>query len=243
MPELQRKPDALDDYSFIARAHEKEISILVLEGSAPAPDPLLSVTAHQLSGLISEQIYTEIISLKRGFSLASRLAELKAAEAQFSLVVVIADAHASHLALTEDRQTSWAEFAYQILAPFEPEYLLLLSTDKDREIPAHTFFEAVPLLREVYISAFADTKLQTDVLKFMVSYLITPAPSDYDRAFSAQIAEKLLSSGLLTRWTWRDSIKHRVLSTFELLNDTEKLAVAAEIIQRTAQSANLRLSS
>ena len=109
--------------------------------------------------------------------------------------------------------------------------------------PRTLFFEAVPMLREVYASPVLDRKLQSDVLKFMVNYLVNPAPSEYDRAFSTQIADKLLNAGVLLRWTWRDSLKHRLLNTFELLTDSEKLEVAAEIIRRTAQSSNHRFDS
>jgi hypothetical protein len=120
---------------------------------------------------------------------------------------------------------------------------LLLTTADDREIPAPTFFEAVPMLKEVYTSSATDSKLRADVLKFMVSYLLNPAPSDYDRVFSQQIADRLLNSGVLLRWTWRDSLKQRVLNTFELLSEAEKLEVAAEIIRRTAQSTSSRFAA
>lgn len=242
MPELQRQTHNLNDYALLGRNVDKSHSVLVLECNPDKIDPLLSGTANQLPNLHSDLIHTDVISVHSEFSYQTRLSELKAAQMQYALVIVLGDGNATRLQLNENRALTWTEFTYQSLLPFEPEYLLLLSTAVEREIPAHTFFETVPMLKEVYSTTVSDTKLQTDVLKFMVSYLVNPAPSEYDRIFGQQIADKLLSSGVLTRWTWRDSLKQRVLSTFEMLNDSEKLEVAAEIIRRTAQSSNSRFS-
>jgi hypothetical protein len=242
MPELLRKQYEVSDYS-IAGGHDKSRSVLVLECNAPKLDPSLRATAKQLPQLISNELHADVISINSEFDYSLRLSELRAAQAQYSLVVVLGDGNASRLLLAEERALSWAEFTYQTLLPCEPEYLLLLTTSDDREIPAPTFFEAVPMLKEVYTSSAADIKLRTDVLKFMVSYLLNPAPSDYDRVFSKQIADRLLNSGVLLRWTWRDSLKQRVLNTFELLSESEKLEVAAEIIRRTAQSTSSRFAA
>lgn len=242
MPELQRKPYEARDYAGAAN-YDKSRSVLVLECNAPRLDPSLRATAKQLSQLISNELHADVISLTSEFDYALRLSELRAAQAQYALVVVLGDGNASRLLVAEERALSWAEFTYQTLLPCEPEYLLLLTASDDREIPAPTFFEAVPMLKEVYTSSATDGKLRSDVFKFMVSYLLNPAPSDYDRVFSHQIANRLLDSGVLLRWTWRDSLKQRVLSTFELLSDSEKLEVAAEIIRRTAQSTNSRFAA
>lgn len=243
MPEPQRKQQKVNDYSIAGAGRDKSRSVLVLECNAPALDPSLSATANQLPQLISNELHADVISVHAEFDYQRRLSELRLTQAQYSLVVVLGDGNASRLALSGERALSWAEFTYQTLLPFEPEYLLLLSTSDDREIPAHTFFETVPMLKEVYTSSATDSKLRTDVLKFMVSYLVNPAPSDYDRVFSSQIADKLLNSGVLMRWTWRDSLKQRVLNTFELLSESEKLEVAAELIRRTAQSASSRFAT
>ncbi len=242
MPELQRQIHEVNDYAILGRALDKSHSVLVLECNPDTIDPLLSGTANQLPNLMSDLIQTDVITVNSEFDYQTRLNELKAAQMQYALVVVLGDANSQRLKLNESRALTWTEFTYQSLLPFEPEYLLLLSTASDREIPAHTFFETVPMLKEVYSTTVSDTKLQKDVLKFMVSYLVNPAPSEYDRIFGQQIADKLLNSGVLTRWTWRDSLKQRVLSTFEMLNDSEKLEVAAEIIRRTAQSSNSRFA-
>ena len=243
MPELQRKQSESSDYSIVGLSRDQSRSVLVLECNAAKLAPSLSATAHQLPQLISTELHADVISVNSEFDYQARLIELRSAQAQYSLVVVLGNGNASRLVLTAERALSWSEFTYQTLLPFEPEYLLLLTTSDDREVPAHTFFETVPMLKEVYTSSATDTKLRTDVLKFMVSYLINPAPSDYDRVFSSQIADKLLSSGVLLRWTWRDSLKQRVLNTFELLNDTEKLEVAAEMIRRSAQSTSSRFAT
>lgn len=242
MPELQRQSRELNDYAILGRNLDKSRSVLVLEFNPETIDPLLSGTANQLPNLHADLIHTDVITINSEFDYQTRLNELKTAQMQYALVVVLGDGNSSRLKLNDTRALTWTEFTYQSLLPFEPEFLLLLSTANEREIPAHTFFEAVPMLKDVYSTAVSDTKLQTDVLKFMVSYLVNPAPSEYDRVFGQQIADKLLNSGVLTRWTWRDSLKQRVLSTFELLNDSEKLEVAAEIIRRTAQSSNSRFS-
>jgi hypothetical protein len=243
MPELQRNIQEASHYGLLGQGFEKSHSVLVLECNPPALAPLLSATANQLPELLSAQIHSDVISVSNEFEFLQRLNELKAAQLQYSLIVVLGEGNASRLTLAEDQSLSWAEFTYQTLLPFEPEYLLIISAGADRDIPAHTFFEAVPMLKEVYTSPVTDSKLQTDMLKFMVSYLANPAPFEYDRVFSTQIAEKLLSSGVLMRWTWRDSLKQRVLNTFEMLTDTEKLEVAADIIRRTAQSTNNRFAT
>lgn len=243
MPELQRQIQDVNGYAILGQSLDKSHSVLVLECNPATIDPLLSGTANQLPNLHSDLIHTDVITVNSEFEYQTRLNELKAAQMQYALVVVLGDGNATRLKLNENRALTWTEFTYQSLLPFEPEYLLLLSTADHREIPAHAFFEAVPMLKEVYSTTVSDTKLQSDVLKFMVSHLVNPAPSEYDRIFGQQIADKLLNSGVLTRWTWRDSLKQRVLSTFEMLNDSEKLEVAAEIIRRTAQSSNSRFSS
>jgi hypothetical protein len=243
MPELQRQPHDLNDYTILGRNLDKSHSVLVLEFNPETIDPILSGTANQLPNLHANLIHTDVLTISSEFEYQTRLSELKAAQMQYALVVVLGDGNSNRLKLNDNRALTWTEFTYQSLLPFEPESLLLLSTASEREIPAHTFFEAVPMLKEVYSTTVSDTKLQTDVLKFMVSYLVNPAPSEYDRIFGQQIADKLLNSGVLTRWTWRDSLKQRVLSTFEMLNESEKLEVAAEIIRRTAQSSNSRFSS
>ena len=242
MPELQLLLPEINDYAIFGRRWDKSHAVLVLECNPAGLDPLLSHTANQLSERLSDTIYADVVSATNEFEFQSRLYELKAMQMQYALVVVLGDGNAARLALSEDRALSWTEFTYQTLLPFEPEYVLMLSTALEQELPVHTFFEAVPMLKEVYSSAVSDPKLQTDVLKFMVSYLVNPAPSEYDRTFGAQIAAKLLGSGVLNRWTWRDSLKQRVLNNFEMLNDAEKLEVAAELIRRTAQSSNSRFA-
>jgi hypothetical protein len=243
MLELQRKPHEVGGYSIADASHDKSRSVLVLECNALKLDPSLSATANQLSHLISSGLHADVISVNSEFGYQTQLSERRAAQAQYSLIVVLGDGNASRLILAEERVLSWAEFTYQTLLPFEPEYLLLLSDSDDREIPAHTFFETVPMLKEVYTSSATDIKLRSDILKFMVSYLVKPAPSDYDRAFSRQIADRLLGSGVLRRWTWRDSLKQRVLNTFDLLSDSEKLEIAAELIRRTAQNTSSRFAT
>ena len=238
MPELQLRTQELNDYSILGLGHDRSRAVLILECNAPALNPALSTAANHL---VADNIHAEFISVHSEFEYQTRLSELRAAQSQYALIVVLGAGDAAQLFLASDRSISWSEFTYQTLLPFEPEALLLLSATDDREIPAHTFFETVPMLKEVYTSSVSEAKLQTDVLKFMVSYLVNPAASDYDRAFSTQIAEKLLSTGVMTRWTWRDSLKQRVLNTFELLNDGEKLEVAAELIRRTAQATSSRL--
>jgi hypothetical protein len=242
MPELQQNIHGVSEYALLGQHFEKSQSVLVLECNPPMLDPFLSATANQLSELLSEQIHSDVVAVSNEYEFHRHLGDLKAAQLQYSLIVVLGELNAARLALSEEQSLSWAEFTYQTLLPFEPEYLLLISSASERDIPAHTFFEAVPMLKEVYASMVTDTKLQTDVLKFMVSYLVNPAPSEYDRAFTTQIADKLLSSGVLLRWTWRDSLKQRVLNTFEMLTDTEKLEVAADIIRRTAQSTSSRFT-
>lgn len=242
MPELQRNTHEVINYELQGQCHEKSQSVLVLEFNPQMLNPSLSAAANQLAELLSAQIHSDVISVKTEHEFHQRLGELKSLQQQYSLVVVLGEGTASRLILGAEQSLSWSEFTYQTLLPFEPEYLLIISSVSEREVPAHTFFEAVPMLKEVYSSIVSEARLQTDVLKFMVSYLVTPAPSEYDRVFSAQIADKLLSSGVLMRWTWRDSLKQRVLNTFEMLNDTEKLEVAADIIRRTAQSTNSRFS-
>ena len=243
MPEFQRKLHEITDYLSTGASPDKSRSVLVLECNAAKLDLSLRVMTNQLPQLISNGLYADVISINSEFDYQRQLGELRSSQVQYSLVVVLGDGNASRLVLAGERALSWAEFAYQTLLPFEPEYLLLLSTSDAREIPAHSFFETVPMLKEVYTSSATNPKLRTDVLKFMVSYLVNPAPSDYDRVFSSQIADRLLSSGVLTRWTWRDSLKQRVLNTFELLSDSEKLDVAAEIIRRTAQSTSSRFAT
>ncbi len=243
MPELQRKLHEISNHSITGANLDKSRSVLVLECNAAKLDPSLRALTNQLPQLISNELYADVISINSEFDYQRQLSELRSSRVQYSLVVVLGDGNASRLVLAGERALSWAEFTYQTLLPFEPEYLLLLSTSDEREIPAHSFFETVPTLKEVYTSSALNPKLRTDVLKFMVSYLVNPAPSDYDRSFSSQIADRLLNSGVLTRWTWRDSLKQRVLNTFELLGDSEKLEVAAEIIRRTAQSTSSRFAT
>lgn len=240
MPELQRRAPETTNFNLLGQRFQKSHSVLVLECHPDTLDPLISGTVNQLGKLFADLVHTDVITVNSEFEYQNRINELKAAQMQYALVVVLGDSHGTRLTLDANHDLSWTEFAYQTLLPFEPEFLLLLSNASEREIPAHLFFDTVPMLKEVYTSAANDIRLQTDVLKFMVSFLVNPAPSEYDRVFGAQIADKLLNAGVLTRWTWRDSLKQRVLSTFEMLNDTEKLEVAAEIIRRTAQSSNSR---
>jgi hypothetical protein len=243
MPEAQRKLHEVNDYSIAGAGLDKSRSVLVLECNAAQLEPDLRATTNQLPPLIANGLHADVITVNSEFDYQHWMSELRAARLQYSLVVVLGDANAARLGLAGGRALGWAEFAYQTLLPFEPEYLLLLTTSNDREIPAHSFFETVPMLKEVYTSSATEPKLRTDILKFMVSYLLNPAPSDYDRVFSNQIADRLLRTGVLRHWSWRDSLKQRVLNSFELLSDAEKIEVAAEIIRRTAQSTSNRFAT
>ena len=171
MPELQRQIQDVNGYAILGQSLDKSHSVLVLECNPATIDPLLSGTANQLPNLHSDLIHTDVITVNSEFEYQTRLNELKAAQMQYALVVVLGDGNATRLKLNENRALTWTEFTYQSLLPFEPEYLLLLSTADHREIPAHAFFEAVPMLKEVYSTTVSDTKLQSDVLKFMVSHL------------------------------------------------------------------------
>ena len=177
MPELQRNLHEVSDYSTFGQPFEKSHAVLVVECNPPMLSPVLSNAAHQLPTLLSTDIHSDHISVHSEAEFHHRLGALKALQRQYSLVVVLGEGNVSRLSLASDEFVSWAEFTFQSLLPFEPEYLLMISPVNERDIPAHTFFEAVPMLKEVYCSTVSDAKLQTDVLKFMVSYLVNPAPS------------------------------------------------------------------
>jgi hypothetical protein len=237
MPELQHKLFEADDNFFASPMFDKAQSVLVIECNPDALDPLVSGTVERLEKLIPNQLHAEVISVTSSGALTQRLFQLRASGNQYGLVLLLGNLNHTHLELANGQALTWAELAYQILLPFEPEHMLLLSPLPDSEAPVHTIFEAVPMLKAIYVSPVIEARLQTDVLKFMVSYLVANSLDEADRAFSAQVAEKLFASGMVIRWTWRDSLKQRLLNIFEMLNTMEKLEVAAELTRRAAQAA------
>ena len=172
MPELQHRLFEADDFFLGVPLYDKAQSVLVIQCNPDALDPLLSRAVTKLNDLIPNQLHAEIVSVASASALTQRLYQLRATGRQYGLVVMLGNLNHTHLELANEQQLSWAELAYQVLLPFEPEHMLLLSPLPDSEAPVHTIFEAVPMLKAIYVSPVVEARLQTDVLKFMVSYLV-----------------------------------------------------------------------
>jgi hypothetical protein len=228
--------EAVDPF-FAPPQLDKAQSVLVIQCNPAALDAQVSRAALALDEMMPGQLHAETIVVTSTESLTQRLYQLRAAGREYGLIVLLGNLNYSHLELANGHQLTWSELAYQVLLPFEPEHVLLLSPLPDTEAPVHTIFEAVPMLKAIYVSPVIEARLQTDVLKFMVSYLVAHVLDDADRAFSSQVAEKLFATRMVIRWTWRDSLKQRLLNIFEMLGTMEKLEVAAEVTRRAAQAA------
>ena len=236
MAGLQHNLFEADDFYAVSPQLGKAQSVLVIQCNPNALDPRLSEAVTTLDDMMPNQMQIETISVASVAGLTQRLYQLRAAGQQYGLVVLLGNLNQSHLELANGQQITWAELAYQMLLPFEPEHVLLLSPLPESETPVHTIFEAVPMLKAIYVSPVSEARLQSDVLRFMVSYLVAHSLDDADRAFSSHVAEKLFATRMVIRWTWRDSLKQRLLNIFEMLGTMEKLEVAAEITRRAAQA-------
>lgn len=237
MAVLQHNLFEAEDFSYAPPRLDKAQSVLVILCNPAALNPNLSQAVGSLNEMMPNQLHAETIAVTSAAGLTQRLFQLRATGQQYGLIVLLGNLNHTQLELANGNQLTWSELAYQILLPFEPEHVLLLSPLPDTEAPVHTIFEAVPMLKAIYISPVVEARLQSDVLKFMVSYLVAHTLDDADRAFSSQVAEKLFASRMVIRWTWRDSLKQRLLNIFEMLGTMEKLEVAAEVTRRAAQAA------
>ena len=237
MAVLQHNLFEAEDFSYAPPRLDKAQSVLVIQCNPAALDLRLSQAVATLDEMMPGQMRAETIAVTSAAGLTQRLYQLRATGQQYGLVVMLGNLNHSHLELANGNQLTWSELAYQVLLPFEPEHVLLLSPLPDTEAPVHTIFEAVPMLKAIYVSPVVEARLQSDVLKFMVSYLVAHTLDDADRAFSSQVAEKLFATQMVIRWTWRDSLKQRLLNVFEMLGTMEKLEVAAEVTRRAAQAA------
>ena len=237
MAVLQHNLFEADDSYHGSPQLDKAQSVLVIQCNPATLNLNLSQAVASLDVMMPNQLQAETISVASAAGLTQRLYQLRASGRQYGLIVLVGNLNHTHLELANGHQLTWSELAYQVLLPFEPEHVLLLSPLPDTEAPVHTIFEAVPMLKAIYVSPVVEARLQSDVLKFMVSYLVAHSLDDADRAFSSQVAEKLFATQMVIRWTWRDSLKQRLLNVFEMLGTMEKLEVAAEVTRRAAQAA------
>lgn len=188
------------------RARPVRPSSLILEC-----DPA-KLAAHSLTSArdIHTLVGTLVPSARRYFIPASSRQELLSQLAQCAeecrtvdIIVVCGHSNQDDLRLTSDRFASWEEVA-QWIAPFHPKRVVLVACQGGRWLPSRALFKGISTLQEIFGSPVLLTDQQALLVKLLVPYLLTRGRLKMDTLQIVQVANFLLTKGMIFRQVRRE---------------------------------------
>lgn len=154
------------------------------------------------------------------------------ADAVFDAVVLIGHGNEDGIVLAPDRElVSCGELAVW-LEEVAPERVAFICCKAGRTVAAHTLFDGLEDLSEVYASPLNMNMLQSTAIDFLLPALLNP---ELDETFirAVQFGKALLAKGFLFRWTREgfeegDDISDMLATAFE----TALVPVAKDLLDR-----------
>lgn len=143
--------------------------------------------------------------------LLADLGRLKTEVGHFQMVAIVAHSNVSGVSLTRDSAISWTALG-QWLAPFSPRIVVLVACEAGRWIAAKPLFEGIPTLKELYGSPVLMNDLHAMGIRILIPYLLNGRRLRHEDLRAGQVANFLITRGIVLRRTRRDFRKPGVLA-------------------------------
>lgn len=177
-------------------------SLLLLECDAEklaAQSMSMADEIAALTRLLVPTVQVEIAKTTTEDELKSRFACLAECDRRFGTIVVIGHSNSSGLCLTADRFLTWPAVA-RWLTFFEPSTVVLVACESGQKSAVCHLFAGIRTLREVYGPPAGTTKLQSQIVKGLLLYLLNVRSRDIDLIRTGQIINFVLTGSTHYRW-------------------------------------------
>lgn len=168
-----------------------------------ADDPAIGTEIERLAKIAFPKKHIVLIQTSTTGQLLQDLADTFAKHPRFRSVLIVGHSNVRGLKLTSDPLCAWNAVG-EWIARFNPEFLMLTACDAGQSLPASKLFDALKDLKEVYASPNKFYRDQGYILFVIIHQLLDQRKMDAQLLVAAQVANYLLTNGVLFKWTRRE---------------------------------------